>query len=57
MAKSAQTKYKTAEEKGDEVMALAWSESFRKMANATIAVACTVLNVEEIVKGKRRITA
>jgi len=57
MAKSSQTKYRTAEEKGDEMMALAWSESFRKMAKETIAVALVVLKVEEIVKGKGRITA
>ncbi len=58
LAKSAETKYKSAIEKDDEIMSLAWLESARKTINSTIAVACTILNVEEIVKGKtRRITA
>jgi len=45
MAKSAQKKYKTAEEKGDDLMALAWLDSFRKTAKETIAVALVVLKV------------
>ncbi len=57
MAKSAQKKYKSAEERNDELMSLAWQDCFRKTAKETIAVALVVLKVEEIVKGKGRITA
>lgn len=54
MAKSAQTKYQNLEEAGDNEMALAWHESFRKTTNSVIAVAMVVLKVEEIVKNKTR---
>jgi len=53
LAKSAQTKYKNAVEREDELMSLAWLESARKTINSTIAVASTILQVEDIVKGKR----
>jgi len=54
LAKSAETKYKSAIERDDELMSLAWLESARKTINSTITVAMTILNVEEIVKGKTR---
>jgi len=53
LAKSAQTKYKSAIDRDDELMSLAWLESARKTINSTIAVACTILQVEEVIKGKR----
>ena len=52
LCKAALKKFKSAEEAGDDMMALAWSESFRKTTNSCIAVAMTVLAVEDIVKGK-----
>ena len=54
MAKAAFSKFQSADERGDEIMALAWHESFRKITNSTIAVAMVVLQVEDIVKGKTR---
>ena len=53
LAKSAESKYKSAIERDDEIMSLAWLESARKTINSTIDVAKTILSVEEVVKGKR----
>jgi len=57
LAKSAQKKYKSADERGDELMCLAWSESMRKHVKETVSIALVILKVEEVVKTKRSITA
>jgi len=54
LAKSAMTKYQSAIDRDDEIMAQAWLESARKTLNSAIAVACIVLKVEDVIKGKNR---
>ena len=53
LAKSLETNYNNAMDEGDLHMALSWQEAARKMTNSCIAVAMTVLGVEDIVKGKQ----
>lgn len=52
LCKSFYKKFKHAEEADDQEWMLAWGEAFRKVTNDTVAIAKTVLKVEEIVKGK-----
>ena len=52
LCRSALKKFKSAEEAGDNLMMIAWAESFRKCTMNCVDVAKTVLAVEEIVKGK-----
>ena len=54
LCKSALKKFKSAEVAGDDLMMIAWAEAFRKATNDCVAIAKTVLKVEEIVKGKIR---
>jgi len=54
VAKRFFTEFKKAEVEGDNELMLIWSESFRKITMNIVSIACTVLKVEEIVKGKVR---
>jgi len=47
-------KFKHAEERDDHEWMLAWGEALRKCTNDVVAIAKTVLAVEDIVKGKIR---
>ena len=53
VCKGFRTKYKHAVERDDEAAMMIWAEGLRKMTNDCVAIAKTVLGVEEIVKGKR----
>jgi len=54
LCKAALKKFKHYDEKGDDLMMIAWAEAFRKATNDCVAIAKTVLRVEDIVKGKIR---
>jgi len=54
LCKSFYKKFKHAEEADDKEWMLAWGEALRKCTNSCVSIAMTVLQVEEIVKGKTR---
>ena len=56
-AKMLHTNMTNAQEREDYPMVVVWQEAFRKMTNSCVAVAMTVLAVEDIVKGKQVIRA
>ena len=57
LCKSFKTQFQNAEEREDYPMMEIWGESLRKCTNDTVAIAKTVLAVEDIVKGKAIIHA
>ena len=53
LCRSFKTQFQNAEERKDYGMMQIWGDALRRTTNDTIAVAKTVLAVEELVKGKR----
>jgi len=55
VCKAFRTKFNHAEEDDNEEGMRIWGEALRKVTNDCVAIAKTVLGVEEIVKGKAKI--
>jgi len=53
LCKSFYKKFKHAEEADDQEWMIIWGEALRKVTNDCVAIAKTVLAVEEIVRGKQ----